>query len=60
MNLNSWFQLILYVAVLLLLAKPLGAYMAKVYQGERVFLDRVLVPWNDSCIASQALTRIPK
>lgn len=44
MILNSWLQLILYVVVLLLLAKPLGAYMAKVYQGERVFLDRVLNP----------------
>ena len=44
MNVLSWMQLILYVVVLLLLAKPLGAYMAKVYQGERVFLDRVLGP----------------
>jgi K+-transporting ATPase ATPase A chain len=44
MNLNSWLQLILYVLVLLWLAKPLGGYMAKVYQGERVALDRVLSP----------------
>ena len=44
MNLYSWFQLILYVVVLLLLAKPLGSFMAKVYQGEHTFLDRVLGP----------------
>ncbi len=41
---NTWLQLILYFGVLLLLTKPLGAYMAKVYQGERLFLDRVLGP----------------
>ena len=44
MNLYSWFQLIFYIAVLLLLAKPLGSFMAKVYQGEHTFLDRVLGP----------------
>jgi K+-transporting ATPase ATPase A chain len=32
------------MAILLLLAKPLGSYMAKIYQGERVVLDRVLGP----------------
>jgi K+-transporting ATPase ATPase A chain len=41
---NGWLQLGLYVAVLLLLAKPLGGYMARVYQGEPVFLDRLLRP----------------
>ena len=44
MNLYSWFQLIFYIAVLLLLAKLLGSFMAKVYQGEHTFLDRVLGP----------------
>ena len=44
MNLNSLFQIIFYVVVLLLLAKPLGSFMARVYQGERTFLDRVLGP----------------
>jgi len=44
MNLFSWLQLILYLVVLLLLAKPLGSFMAKVYQGQRTFLDRVLGP----------------
>ncbi|MBN8581912.1 MAG: potassium-transporting ATPase subunit KdpA [Anaerolineae bacterium] len=44
MNIYSWVQLILYIVVLLALAKPLGSYMAKVYQNERLFLDRVLGP----------------
>jgi K+-transporting ATPase ATPase A chain len=37
-------QLGLYMAVLLLLAKPLGLYMARVYQGQSLALDRVLGP----------------
>lgn len=44
MNLNSLLQIVFYVVVLLLLAKPLGSFMAKVYQGEHTFLDRVLGP----------------
>jgi K+-transporting ATPase ATPase A chain len=44
MNLYSWVQIIFYLVVLLALAKPLGSYMAKVYQGEHTFLDRVLEP----------------
>ena len=44
MNTFSWLQLILYLAVLLLLAKPLGGFMTRVYQGERTFLDPVLRP----------------
>jgi K+-transporting ATPase ATPase A chain len=44
MNIYSWIQLIFYIVVLLLLAKPLGSFMAKVYQGEHTFLDRVLGP----------------
>jgi K+-transporting ATPase A subunit len=31
MNLYSWLQLVFYIVVLLLLAKPLGSFMAKVY-----------------------------
>jgi K+-transporting ATPase ATPase A chain len=42
MTANGIFQLVLYVVVLLALAKPLGAYMARVYEGHRLALDRVL------------------
>ncbi|MCI0475653.1 MAG: potassium-transporting ATPase subunit KdpA [Anaerolineales bacterium] len=44
MTINGWGQIGLYLAVLLLLAKPLGAFMARVYQGERTFLDPVMRP----------------
>jgi len=44
MNLYSWFQLIFYILAMLTLAKPVGSFMAKVYQGEHTFLDRVLDP----------------
>lgn len=39
MNIYSLLQLTFYFVTLLLLTKPLGAYMAKVYQNERTFLD---------------------
>jgi len=41
---NSWLQIALYFAVLLAASVPLGAYMARVYGGERVLLARVLGP----------------
>jgi K+-transporting ATPase ATPase A chain len=44
MNIYSWLQLAFYLVILLALAKPLGAFMARVYQGERTFLDPVLRP----------------
>jgi K+-transporting ATPase ATPase A chain len=37
-------QLLLYLAVLILITKPLGAYMARVFAGERTWLDPVLGP----------------
>ncbi|MEW5956787.1 MAG: potassium-transporting ATPase subunit KdpA [Chloroflexota bacterium] len=40
----GWAQIGLYMLVLLLLVKPLGAFMARVYQGERTFLDPALGP----------------
>jgi potassium-transporting ATPase potassium-binding subunit len=44
MNNYSWLQLLIYLTALILLVKPLGSYMARVYQSERTFLDRVLGP----------------
>jgi len=44
MTLNSYLQIGIYFIVLLLLVKPLGLYMARVYQGESTFLDRPLCP----------------
>ena len=44
MTANGVLQILVYLAVLLLLTKPLGVYMARVYSGERTFMDRILVP----------------
>jgi K+-transporting ATPase ATPase A chain len=41
---NDIVQLVIYFGVLLLLAKPLGVYMARVYEGQPSGLDRVLGP----------------
>ena len=44
MTTNAWIQVGLYLAVLLLLVKPLGSYMARVYEGEPVLLGKVFGP----------------
>jgi K+-transporting ATPase ATPase A chain len=44
MTVNGILQLVLYFGVLLLLSKPLGVYMARVYEGEPCGLNRVLGP----------------
>ena len=42
MTANGILQIGVYLVTLLALAKPLGAYMARVYEGRRLALDRVL------------------
>jgi K+-transporting ATPase ATPase A chain len=44
MTASSGLQLALYLTVLLLMVKPLGAFMARVYSGQRTFLDPVVGP----------------
>jgi K+-transporting ATPase, KdpA len=44
MTLNGWLQIAAYFVVLILLVKPVGSYMARVFQGERTFLTPVLAP----------------
>jgi K+-transporting ATPase ATPase A chain len=44
MNTFEWLQTILFFVVLLALVKPLGSFMAKVFQGERTFLSPILAP----------------
>ncbi len=44
MSMIGVLQIILYIVVLVLLVKPLGGYMARVYQGEPCGLDRILGP----------------
>src|SRR6185295_8763234 len=42
MTTNSWIQFLLYLGVLAALAKPLGAFMARVYEGRPCGLDGAL------------------
>jgi len=44
MTANGWFQIGLYLLAIFLVAKPLGIFMARVFGGEKTFLDPVLRP----------------
>ena len=44
MTTSGVLQILLYFGVLLALTKPLGSYMARVYQGQKTFLHPVLRP----------------
>jgi potassium-transporting ATPase potassium-binding subunit len=44
MTIVGWIQIFLFCAVVVALAKPLGAYMTDVFAGERTFLSPVLRP----------------
>ena len=44
MTANGWFQIFLFLAIILAITKPLGVFMAKVFSRERTFLDPVLRP----------------
>ena len=44
MTLNGWLQIFFFFAVVLLLTKPLGIFMVKVFSRERTWLDPVMRP----------------
>src|SRR5438128_4116543 len=44
MTTNAYLQLGFYIVVLIALAKPLGAYMARVYEGQPALLNRLGTP----------------
>jgi len=44
MSTSAVLQIVLFVAVLVALVKPLGAYMARVYEGKPCGLDKILGP----------------
>src|ERR1700722_13253575 len=44
MTANGWFQIALFFVILLVITKPIGAYMARVFSREKTFLDPVLRP----------------
>jgi K+-transporting ATPase ATPase A chain len=44
MRVADWAQVILFIALLMLLTKPVGGFMARVYTGERTFLSPLFIP----------------
>src|SRR6267154_6822200 len=44
MTANGWFQIFLVLGVTFLITKPLGIFMTRVFNREKVFLDPVLRP----------------
>jgi potassium-transporting ATPase potassium-binding subunit len=44
MTTNGWMQIVVFLALILAITKPLGVFMAKVFSGERTFLDPVARP----------------
>ena len=48
---NGLLQIFVYLGVLLVLTKPVGTYMAKVFAGERTFMHPLLRPLERLCYA---------
>src|SRR6516162_2345494 len=44
MTQNGWFQISLYLLVIVLLTKPMGVFMTRVFSHEKTFLDPLLRP----------------
>jgi len=44
MTANGWLQIALFLAAVLALTRPLGAFMAGVFSGEKTFLDPIMRP----------------
>ncbi len=44
MTANGWFQIFLFLALVFLLTKPMGIYMARVFSREKTFMDSILRP----------------
>ncbi|RWP89158.1 MAG: potassium-transporting ATPase subunit KdpA [Mesorhizobium sp.] len=44
MTLNGWIQILVYCGIVVLLVKPLGGYMHRVFNGDRTLLSPVLRP----------------
>jgi len=44
MTLNGWIQILIFCGIVILLVKPLGAYMTRVFGGERTLLSPLFAP----------------
>ena len=44
MTANGWFQILFFLALIFLVTKPMGVFMARVFNREQTFLDPILRP----------------
>jgi potassium-transporting ATPase potassium-binding subunit len=44
MTANGWFQIGMYLLIVLAITKPMGVFMARVFSGQRTFLDPLMRP----------------
>jgi K+-transporting ATPase ATPase A chain len=46
MTINGWIQILVFCGIIILLVKPLGGYITRVFNGDRTFLSPVFVPFE--------------
>ena len=44
MTVNGWLQILLFMAIIVVIAKPVGIFMTNVFNGERTFVHPILRP----------------
>ena len=58
MTINGWMQIALYAVIVILITKPFGGYMTRVFNGERTLLSPVAA--SDRARHLRALRRSTK
>jgi len=46
MTVNGWIQILIFIAIIVALARPIGGYLDRVLEGERTFLSPLLRPFE--------------
>ena len=44
MTLNGWLQILVFIAIIVAVTKPIGVFMTHLFEGKRTFLHPVLRP----------------
>src|SRR5215471_11543090 len=44
MTLNGWLQILIFIAIIIAITKPIGIFLTHVFNGERTFLHPILHP----------------
>ena len=57
MTITGWIQIALFSVIVILITRPFGGYMTRVFAGERTFLSPVLRPVERAVYWSAASTR---